>query len=150
MTKGLDAPLKGNRIYYDDRLKCFGLRITSAGKRAFILNYRIKGRERRMTIGSYPGWSVLAARKRAEELRREVDFGNDPLEARAQSMKASTIHDLFERYVRDHLTSKSTSSQIGDLSMWKTKILPASAQPFSRYPVACFIPFSPQNPKVLM
>lgn len=123
-VKGLVAPERGNKVYYDDRIKGLGLRVTAAGKRAFVLNYRIKGRERRMTIGGYPEWTVLAARERAEEMRRDIDSGNDPLEKREATLKAPTMIDLFERYLKDHLPSKSTSSQIGDMAMWDKKILP--------------------------
>lgn len=62
LVRGLVAPEKGNRITYDGHLSGFGVRITAAGRKSFILNYRFKGRERRMTIGSYPEWTVLAAR----------------------------------------------------------------------------------------
>jgi hypothetical protein len=37
----------------------FGFCITRAGARAFVLRYRIDNRERRLTIGSYPDWSVI-------------------------------------------------------------------------------------------
>ena len=47
------APAVGNRITYDEEVKGFGVRITSAGAKAFILNYRAAGRERRITIGSF-------------------------------------------------------------------------------------------------
>ncbi|MEM1150235.1 MAG: site-specific integrase [Pseudomonadota bacterium] len=124
ITKGLPAPSKGNRVYYDDVLKGFGVRVTARGKKAFVLNYRAKGRERRLTIGGYPAWTVVAARKKAEELRREVDFGNDPLEAREAELKAPTVRDLFERYVREHLPTKADQSKVDDLSMWTKRILP--------------------------
>lgn len=75
-------PSRGNRIRYDARLPGFGLRITAAGNRSFVFNYRVKGRERRITIGHYPTWTVLAARKQAEQLRRQIDLGFDPLEER--------------------------------------------------------------------
>ncbi|MDA5095015.1 site-specific integrase [Aliiroseovarius sp. KMU-50] len=128
VVKGLLAPEKGSKVQYDDALKGFGLRVTATGKKAFILNYRVKGRERRLTIGGYPEWTVLGARKKAEELRREVDCGNDPLEIRDAALKAPTVHDLFERYVREHLPTKSERSQVDDLSMWTTKILPVLAR----------------------
>lgn len=83
LVREAKAPDRGNRIVYDARLPGFGLRVTAKGARSFVLNYRIKGRERRITIGSYPTWTVLAARKQAEELRRRIDRGDDPLEVRS-------------------------------------------------------------------
>ena len=126
-VKGLKAPPKGNVVRYDDRIRGFGVRVTSAGKKAFVLNYRIHGRERRMTLGSYPAWTLLAARRRAEELRRDVDLGIDPLQRRTDKMNAPTVSDLFERYVSDHLPKKSNSSVINDLQLWNKDILPTLA-----------------------
>ena len=65
LVKGLTQPTSGNRVIYDEKVKGFGIRITAAGARAFVLNYRnAEGRERRLTIGAYgPNeWSVEAAR----------------------------------------------------------------------------------------
>jgi integrase len=58
-----------------------GVRVTANGTRAYVLNYRIGGRERRMTIGDAQdgSWSVLDAVKRARELRHQIDRGDDPL-----------------------------------------------------------------------
>ena len=55
IVKGLRAPKSGNRITYDgDEKGCvkgFGVRVTAAESRAFVLNYRTRvGRERRYTM----------------------------------------------------------------------------------------------------
>src|SRR4051794_9723815 len=78
--KEIDPPGKGNFITYDDVVKGFGCRVTAAGARAFVLNYRTKsGQERRYTIGSFPAWKVAPARKEASELKKRVDRGEDPM-----------------------------------------------------------------------
>jgi hypothetical protein len=61
-VRTLVAPAADDRITYDEEIKGFGVRITSACARAFILNYRAAGREPRITIGSFPDWSVADAR----------------------------------------------------------------------------------------
>src|SRR5262249_38656330 len=70
-----------NRITYDDSVPGFGARVTSAGAVSFVLNYRRKGDglERRFTIGTFPAWSVTAAREEAKRLKRDVDGGGDPV-----------------------------------------------------------------------
>jgi hypothetical protein len=70
-------------IYFDSdpkALRGFMLRVTAAGSRAWCLNYRVKdsGRERRITIGDVVAWPIAKARKRAAEMRREIDAGADP------------------------------------------------------------------------
>jgi integrase len=92
-----------NLLVFDDEVAGFGLRITPAGSRAFILNYRIAARKRSLTIGSWPDWSVSAARDRAKELKREIDTGNDPLEKRVAARQAPTVIDLIDRYLAGHV-----------------------------------------------
>src|SRR5262245_17469910 len=89
----LDAPERGNRIYFDSILSGFGLRVTANDARSFILQYRARndGRERRMTIGSIETWSATSARDRARKLKRQVDAGNDPLGDFEQERAAPTI-----------------------------------------------------------
>ncbi len=56
LAKAMPGHETGNRITYDVDVKGFGVRVTSAGAKAFILNYRAGGRERRITSGSHPDW----------------------------------------------------------------------------------------------
>jgi hypothetical protein len=77
-------------LYWDthpNAPKGFGLCVSQGGSRSWVLNYRRKsdGKERRLTIGSAAAWPVAEARKRAAELRREVDIGGDPLAERSSS-----------------------------------------------------------------
>jgi hypothetical protein len=102
-VKKATPPERSNAIQYDDEVKGFGLRVTAAGSKSFILNYHIAGRERRMTIGGYPAWSAAAARDEAKKLRRLIDQGTDPLEERQSRHKAPTVQTLWEEYERRHL-----------------------------------------------
>lgn len=121
----LPAPAKGNRVIYDDRVPGFGVRVTAAATRSFVLNYWFEGRERRMTIGQFPTWTAVSARIQAQRLKRDIDLGVDPLEERHQARSAPTIRELFERYEREHLPTKSPRSAADDRSMWRKDILPA-------------------------
>jgi Arm domain-containing DNA-binding protein len=71
LVEALPKPARGNVIVYDGGEKAvrgFGARVTAAGARSFVLNYRADGRERRITIGSFPDWSAKAAREQAKSL----------------------------------------------------------------------------------
>jgi len=124
VVKNLEPPAKGNRITYDTKIKGFGIRITAAGKKSFVLNYTVAGRERRYTIGQYPTWTVGAARKEAEELRKRIDQGDDPLQARVDRREAPTMQQLWEEYEKNHLPTKAERSQADDRSIWNKHILP--------------------------
>ncbi|MBL4544138.1 MAG: tyrosine-type recombinase/integrase [Rhodobacteraceae bacterium] len=121
----IEPPKTGYVLKADARLPGFGVRVTANGVRSFVLNYRCAGRLRRITIGRYPDWTVAAARKRASELRREVDVGIDPMTERQSAISAPTVRDLFDRYCRDHLPKKRASSQKTDIAMFRNMILPA-------------------------
>jgi integrase len=124
IIKALPAPASGNRIHYDAELPGFGCRVTQAGSRAFILNYRAGGRERRITIGQHPAWKVAAAREEAKRLRREVDNGRDPLAEEQAEREAPTVTDLCQRYAAEHLPRKRASSQKDDRAFIERDILP--------------------------
>jgi integrase len=100
IVRDLVPPATGNRICYDSEIKGFGARITAKTARSLILNYYIGGIERRLTIGSYPAWSVAAARARAKELRREVDNGNDPMVARRPVEPRKTVADVLDLFMK--------------------------------------------------
>jgi integrase len=124
-VKGLAAPSKGNKVYYDGVVKGFGCRVTATGARAFVLNYRTRaGRERRFTIGSFPDWGTSAARTEAAELKKRIYRGEDPLAAVQAYRDAPKVLELCVRYEEDHLPKKRASSQRDDRSMIVREILP--------------------------
>ena len=124
VVKALSVPASGSKITYDSEVSGFGARVTAAGARAFVLNYRIGGRERRYTIGSFPDWSVTAAREEARTLKRRIDRGEDPMGERHEERAAPTVGDMCDRYITDHLPKKRPTSQRDDLAMINTIIRP--------------------------
>lgn len=125
MVKNLPAPAAGNRITYDAEVKGFGCRVTAAGARSFVLTYRARaGRQGRVTIGSFPDWTVKQARERAKELKRDIDDGADPIRERQAEREAPTIADLAARYQVEHAVRKRPRSAAEDKAMLHRLILP--------------------------
>jgi integrase len=102
-VKDLPPPSSGNRITYDREVRGLGVRVTSAGARSWIFNYRSRGTERRLTIGDTTAWSTKKAREEANRLRRLVDGGQDPMADRHADRAAPTINDLCDRFVAEHM-----------------------------------------------
>ena len=81
-VKALKPPSRAERFFWDTELTGFAIKIFAPtranpkGARTFVLSYWINGSERRYRIGSWPDWSVLAAR-RGKEIRQRVDRGED-------------------------------------------------------------------------
>ena len=112
-VRRLKAPERGSRICYDDMVAGFGCRITAAGARSFILNYRTKvGRERRLTIGSAQDWQTTTARARAKELKQQIDAGGDPMADIEEERAAPTVHDLIDRFEQEHLPKRRPGTQV--------------------------------------
>ncbi len=116
--RSLAKPLRGSKITYDNEVKGFGFRIASTDSASFILNYRINGRERRITIGQYPVWSVSQAREQASKLRLMIDNGIDPLAERTEKREAWTVRDLSDEYQRVHVPNLSPVAQKDVGVMW--------------------------------
>ena len=95
--------------YWDNDPKAsgFGLRPYPGGSKSWFIDYRIDGRQRRITIGPFPRWSADAARERAKELRKLIDRGHDPADEKRVRREAPTVQDLIDRYVADHLPTRS-------------------------------------------
>jgi integrase len=94
-------------IIWDTECKGFGLRITENGVRSFVIDYRVNGVQRRMTIGRFGDWTPDGARKYARELKVRVDKGEDPY-AKAQGQ---TVQEAWQRYEREVLPGLSASSK---------------------------------------
>lgn len=108
LARSLATPASGNAITWDDLVAGFGCRVTAAGARAFIFNYRVKGsgQQRRVTIGSVGDWAAGAARAEAKRLRRLVDNGADPRGDREESRDAPTMSELLDRFEKEYLPRK--------------------------------------------
>jgi integrase len=63
---------------WDARIPAFGVRVSSAGTKTFILMYRHRGRPRRLTLGRYPVLSLADARTKATEALLTINGGADP------------------------------------------------------------------------
>ena len=92
----LDATHPGAKdlFVWDDELRGFGLKVTPAGNKIFLVQYRLGGRgstTRRYTIGTYRSpWTPAAARDEAGRLLQMVRQGRDPLAERDDRRRASS------------------------------------------------------------
>jgi integrase len=89
----------------------FGVRVTPAGRKLFIAQARMRGRARRITIGTWPEMKVAEARVEAGELLQAMRRGADPVverkaQKRAQEAGETTISSLAERWLTEHVKPK--------------------------------------------
>lgn len=75
---------KGDLFLWDDKLPGFGVKVTPAGAKVYLYQYRIGGRgnpTRRYTIGKHGPLTPDQARTRAKGLAHMVEHGTDPRQA---------------------------------------------------------------------
>lgn len=116
----------GGRAFqvFDEEVRGFSLRVQSTGTKGFALDYWHGGRKRRISIGRWPDWSVVAARERAKELRRDIDAGLDPLVERDAAREAPRIPELIDRYLREHAAHLAPISASDHRTMLKKLVEP--------------------------
>ena len=116
----------GTRKYvvFDEDCAGFGLCVFLSGRKGFILIYRAAGRQRRMTIGTWPSWSVVAAREEAKRLKRDIDRGEDPMDVRTNARHAPLVKDLIDRFIDEHLPKLEATNAKDQISMLNGLVLP--------------------------
>lgn len=88
-------------IIWDEELPSFGLRVYRSGKRSYVIQYRQRGRARRLTLGLHGVWTAELARREAKAQLGRVAGGDDPAEERLEDHRAMTMKELCRRYIQD-------------------------------------------------
>lgn len=88
-------------------LKGFGVRVNTGGSKTYFVQFRVNGRERKVTIGRAEAVKAELARRKARELLGEAAQGIDHVAVTHSEKSAHTISDLglkfIEEYVPHHL-----------------------------------------------
>jgi integrase len=106
--RSLKPPATGNKVHTDTEVPGFGVRITAASAIAFVLDYRIRGRNRRVTLKSWPEYDASAARELAIDYRKQIGAGIDPLDVKY----AETVADPCRDFIDDHAKLKNRHSTL--------------------------------------
>jgi integrase len=125
LTDNVVKALTDPGFVWDESVPGFGVRVFDSGRRSYVLDYRIGGRQRRYTIGDTEDWKAVQARARAKDLKREIDAGGDPLADRAAVREAATVAELVAEYEAAHLPTLSEDWAAAQRSMLKRFVLPA-------------------------
>ena len=97
-------------IICDDELPGFGVRVFPSGKRAYIIQYRIGTRYRRMSLGLHGVLKPEPARRQAMKALAAVKDGEDPAGDKREARHAVTVADLAKRFDDEHISIRLKSS----------------------------------------
>ena len=121
---------KSQKLYRDSQIPGFALRVTSGGVKSFIVEKRINGKVKRITLGRYGNLTAEQARLEAMKLTSEIARGIDPIaEKRAKEAKTVTLIEAFDDYFLSRTNLKESTikdyrrSINGYFSDWQSKAL---------------------------
>src|SRR5918995_1147015 len=112
LTKSAIDPLPScakEIIWWDTELKGFGLKVTPAGRKVFLVQYRPAGdrrNPRKYTIGEYGQVTPYQARVEAQRVLAERAAGRDPQAEKQASkcrIKTDQVDSLVAEFVIRHV-----------------------------------------------
>jgi hypothetical protein len=140
LTKSsIDSLPVGNKdtVYWDAGLPGFGMKVNPAGRKVFIVLYRIAGagsRLRKYTIGPYGRVTLAMARAQAQKIFAARLDGRDPAEEKRESRRRlviDQISDLVEAFIQQRVLPLRTAKVIANASTGKSSPVGA-ARAFTR------------------
>ena len=119
-------PLEKKKRYSDE--KGLYLEVTPAGGKFWRLKYRFNGRERTLTIGSYPEISLAQARRSRDEARIQLYQNIDPNAVKNQRLQKINENTLFQilatEWMEDRKAVIKEATYLRDLSVFEKDLFP--------------------------
>jgi len=125
----VDAAKPGARdgFIWDTETKGFGLKVTPAGNRIYLFQYRVPGKKapERVTIGRHGDpWTAEQARTEAEKYRGGVKHGIFPAATKNAEKAEKTVAELCDLYLVDGCETKKPSTIATDKGRIERHIKP--------------------------
>lgn len=107
----LKPPKRGQVFYRDSILMGFALRVTP-GSRSYVVESRVNGVNRRITLGNESHLTPIVARKKAQMILSNMAMGVDPIIEKAKNrVRGATLREVLEHYLSvRHLKTNSIRS----------------------------------------
>lgn len=107
-----ELPTKASRYtVWDTDMKGFGLRVSTNGRKIFVVRYRtIGGADRLMVLGALGVFTPEEARERARLMLAEVATGGDPHQMKMGHRHEMTVSELCELYMAEGTALKKPST----------------------------------------
>lgn len=100
------SPGTTEMVHWDSELLGFGIRVWPSGRKVYLVMTRVKGRLRRITIGSHRVVTAEKARIRAHEILSEAKAGRDPAKELDQARKAPTMAEFGDRFLKEYVATR--------------------------------------------
>ncbi len=135
--KAHKGPVEGRLEIQDTEVPGLWLRITADGlkkdgskrdgSKSFAVRYRAAGRQRRFTLGKFPGLTIDGARSKAKRIIGDASRDDvDPQERKLAERRAQTVKELIDSYIKSPAFKNRTPETLREYRrMIKKVILPA-------------------------
>lgn len=107
----LKPPAKGQVEHFDKGFPGLALRISYGGGKSWVYFYRVGGRQRRLTFGTYPALSLADARQAWREAKEHVETGRDPTVAHKRDRAAHDFVSVAEEWLRRDQAKNRTARE---------------------------------------
>jgi len=127
--RSVDAEKPGQRdsFIWDTETKGFGVKVTPAGKKVYLFQYRLPGQKyaMRITIGEHGDpWTADKARVEAEKYRGDVKHGKNPAAFHRNEKAAKTVSELCDLYLAEGCETKKPTTIATDKGRIERHIKP--------------------------
>jgi integrase len=119
--RSVDEAVPGGRdlFLWDSDLAGFGLKVSRAGRKVYVCQYRVgggrRGAVRRYTIGVHGSpWTADQARTEAKRILGLAAHGEDPAAAKQEARAALTVAELCDVYLAEACATKKSSTLATD------------------------------------
>ena len=113
----LPSPARQDQIWWDEDLKGFGLKLTPAGRKVFLVQYRPAGdrrNPRKYTIGEYGSVTPHKARIEAQRVLADRAAGGDPQADKQTSkrrIRSEQVAELAAEFIARHASQNRTGAE---------------------------------------
>src|SRR5262245_7281437 len=132
MVAKAKPPAKNQLFLRDTELRGFGLRIQAGGTKTYIVERKIEGRVRRITIGPASALTVEQARDIAKQKIGNIARGENPADAIREARAAWGMAELIDAYRERYLPRLDAGTQENEegylknhLQSWRSRKLSA-------------------------
>lgn len=103
--RSVEATTPGDQEFFvwDQELKGFGLRVYPSGRKMYLVQFRARGRLRRVNIGLHGAVTAEIARTEAMKHLSTVRLGGDPAGERDHHKTAPTVKEFGQRFLDEHV-----------------------------------------------
>jgi len=81
-------PGEAAAFLWDTVTQGFGLKASKGGRKVFVFQGKLAGKDIRITVGTVSAWSIDKAREEARRLQSMIDKGRDPREVKREAIAA--------------------------------------------------------------